>query len=123
LKSLQNDQVIIAGQEVDLNNLENVAHFAMDIIASQVEGEEPKPTIDRLIAAPEKLLDLLKATSLAATMEALIRVKSYYTDVDMVKVGEGSDTMKDLKALELEVCNAATTVMDTLDYEGDDREE
>jgi hypothetical protein len=74
LKAPQNDQVIIAGQEVKLKDFKNAAHFAMDIIASQVEGEEPKPAIDRLIAAPEKLLHLLKATSLAATTEALVRV-------------------------------------------------
>jgi hypothetical protein len=95
----------------------------MDIIASQVEGEDPKPAIDCLIATPEKLLDLLKATSLAATTEALVRVKSHYPDVDMVKVGESSDTTKDLKSLELEVRDAATVVMDSLDYEGDDGEE
>jgi hypothetical protein len=41
----------------------------------------------------------------------------------MVKVGESSNTTKDLKALELEVRDAATTVMDVLDYEGDDGEE
>jgi hypothetical protein len=123
LKSLQNDQVIIAGQEVELNSLKNATHFAMDIIASQVEGEDPKPAIDCLIATPEKLLDLLKATSLAATTEALVQVKSHYPDVDMVKVGESSDTTKDLKSLELEVRDAATVVMDSLDYEGDDGEE
>jgi hypothetical protein len=37
-KALQNDQVIIAGKEVELNDLKNAAHFAMDILASQVEG-------------------------------------------------------------------------------------
>jgi chromosome segregation ATPase len=74
LKALQNDQVIIAGQEVELNNLKNAAHFAMDILASQVEGEEPKSAIDRLLAAPEKLLDLLKATSFAAATDVLVRV-------------------------------------------------
>jgi hypothetical protein len=37
----------------------------------------------------------------------------------MVKVGAGADTTKDLKALELQVRDAATAVMDTLDYEGD----
>jgi hypothetical protein len=41
----------------------------------------------------------------------------------MVKVGEGSNAMKDLKVLELEVREASTTVMDTLDFEGDDRQE
>jgi hypothetical protein len=70
----------------------------MDMMASQVEGEEPKPAVVRLIATPEKLLDLLKAASLAAATETLVRVKSHYPDVNMVKVGESSDTMKDLKA-------------------------
>jgi hypothetical protein len=57
----------------------------------------------------------LKAASLAAATETLVRVKSHYPDVNMVKVGESSDTMKDLKALELEVRDATTAVMDTLD--------
>jgi chromosome segregation ATPase len=119
LKALHNDQVIIAGQEVELNNLKNTTHFTMDILASQVEGEEPKPAIDLLLAAPEKLLDLLKTTSLAVATEVLVRVKSNYPDIDMVKVGEGSDATKDPKVLELEVREAATAVMDALDYEGD----
>jgi hypothetical protein len=36
LKSLQNDQVIIVGQELELNDLKNAAHLAMDMMASQV---------------------------------------------------------------------------------------
>jgi hypothetical protein len=41
----------------------------------------------------------------------------------MVKVKGGVDTTKDLKALVVEVRDAAMEVMDTLDYEGDDDEE
>jgi hypothetical protein len=76
--------------------------------------------VDRLIDTPNKLLTLLRATSLAATIDALVRVKSHYPDVDMAKVKEGADTTKDLKALELEVGDAAMEVMDNIDYEGDD---
>jgi septum formation topological specificity factor MinE len=123
LKSLQNDQVIIVGQEVELNDLKNVAHYAMDMIAVQVEGEEPNSALDRIIVIPDRLLTLLKATSLEAATDALVRVKSHYLDVDMVKVKGGADTTKDLKALELEVRDAAMEVMDTLDNEGDDGEE
>jgi hypothetical protein len=118
--SLQNDQVIIAGQEVDLRDLKNTAHYAMDFIAAQIEGEEPKSALDHLIDIPDRLLTLLKATSLAAATDALVRVKSHYPDVDMVKVKGGADAMKDLKALELEVRDAAMEVMDALDNEGDD---
>jgi hypothetical protein len=123
LKSLQNDQVIIVGQEVELNDLKNAAHYAMDMITVQVEGEEPKSALDRIIDIPDRLLTLLKETSLAAATDALVRVKSHYLDVDMVKVKGGADTTKDLKALELEVRDAAMEVMDTLDNEGDDGEE
>jgi chromosome segregation ATPase len=113
LKALQNEHVIITGQEVELNDLKNVVHFAMDILASQVEGEEPKLAIDRLLARPKKLLDLLKATSFAAATKALVWVKSHSSDIDL-----GSDATKDPKVLELEVHEATTTVMDALDYEG-----
>jgi hypothetical protein len=66
---------------------------------------------------------LLKATSLAVATDALVRVKSHYPEVDMVKAKGGVDATKDLKALELQVCGATMEVMDTLDYEGDDGEE
>jgi hypothetical protein len=52
--------------------------------------------------------------------DALVRVKSHYPDVDMAKVKGGVDTTKDLKALELEVGDAAMEEMDNNDYEGDD---
>jgi hypothetical protein len=57
---------------------------------------------------------------LAAATNALVRVKSHYPYVDMVKVKGGVDTTKDLKALELEVRDAAMEVMDTLDYDDEE---
>jgi hypothetical protein len=87
------------------------------------EGEEAKSIVDRLVDTPNRLLKLLKATSLAAATDALVRVKSHYLDLDMAKVKAGTDTTKDLGALELEVRDATIEVMDTLDYEGDDGEE
>jgi lipopolysaccharide export system protein LptA len=38
LKSLQNDQVTIAGHKVELRDLKNTAHYAMDCIAVQLKG-------------------------------------------------------------------------------------
>jgi hypothetical protein len=87
LKALQNDQVIFAGQEVELNDLKNAAHFVMDMVETQVVGKEPKPAIDRLLAAPQKSVDLLKVMSLTAATKSLVRVKSHHPDIDMVKVG------------------------------------
>jgi hypothetical protein len=122
LKSLQNDQITIAGYEVELNNLKGAANYAMDCIAVPAEGEEAKSIVDRLVETLNRLLTLLKATSLAATTDALVRVKSHYPDVDMAKVKAGPDVEKDLAALELEVRDATIEVMDNLDYEGDDGE-
>jgi hypothetical protein len=51
-----------------------------------------------------------------------VRVKSHYPDVGMAKVKSGPDAEKDLAALELEVRDATTEVMNNLDYEGDDGE-
>jgi hypothetical protein len=120
LKSLQSDQITIVGFEVELNSLKGAASYAMDCIVVPCEVEGPQSLVDRLIDTPNKLLTLLRATSLAATTDALVRVKSHYPDVDMAKVKEGADTTKDLKALELEVGDAAMEVMDNIDYEGDD---
>jgi hypothetical protein len=122
LKSLQNDQMTIAGYEVELNNLNGAVNYAMDFIAVPTEGEEAKSIVDRLIDNPNRLLTLLKATSLAASTDALVRVKSHYPDVDMSKVKAGANAEKELRALELEVQDAAIEVMDNLDYEGDDGE-
>jgi chromosome segregation ATPase len=38
LKSLQNDQVTIAGYEVELNDLKGAANYAMDYKAGPIEG-------------------------------------------------------------------------------------
>jgi hypothetical protein len=119
LKSLQSDQIIIAGYEVELNDLEGTANYAMACIVVPAEGEEQQSIVDRLIDTPNRLLTLLRATSLAAAIDALVRVKSHYPDVNMAKVKGGADTTKDLKALELEVEVASMEVMDNIDYEGD----
>jgi hypothetical protein len=120
LKSLQSDQITIAGYEVELNDLKGAASYAMDCIAVSSKVEGPQSLVDRLIDTPNRLLTLLRATSLAEATDALVRVKSHYSDVDMAKVKGGANTTKDLKALELEVGDAAMEVMDNIDYEGDD---
>jgi hypothetical protein len=40
LKSLQSDQITIAGYEVELNDLKGAANYAMACIAVPAEGEE-----------------------------------------------------------------------------------
>jgi hypothetical protein len=119
LKSLQSDQITIAGYDVELNDLKGAGNYAMACIAVPAEGEEQQSIVDHLIDTPNRLLTLLRATSLAATTDALVRVKSHYPDVDMAKVKGGADTTKDLKALELEVEEAAIEVMDNINYEGE----
>jgi hypothetical protein len=75
------------------------------------------------MGAPQKLVDLLRATSMMAAMESLVRVKSYFPKVDMAKVGEGLDSLKNLKAMKMEVQPIAENIVDTVDYEGDDDDE
>jgi chromosome segregation ATPase len=102
LKSLQNNQVTIAGYEVELNDLKGASNYAMDCTAVLAEGEEAKSIVDRLIETPDRLVTLLKAASLGAATDALVRVKSHYPDVDMRKVKAGPDAEKFL-GVELEV--------------------
>jgi hypothetical protein len=52
LKSLQNDQVTIAGYEVELNDLKGAANYAMDCIAVPAQVEESRSVVDRLIETP-----------------------------------------------------------------------
>jgi chromosome segregation ATPase len=87
LKSLQSDQITIAGYEVELNDLKGAANYEMACIAIPAEGEEQQSILDCLIDTPNRLLTLLRATSLAVATDALVRVKSHYPDVDMAKVG------------------------------------
>jgi hypothetical protein len=56
-------------------------------VVAQVAGDETKSVIDWLIAAPEKVAELLRATSMTAAVEALVHVKSHFPEVDMEKVG------------------------------------
>jgi hypothetical protein len=120
---LQNDQVTIAGYEVELNDLKGATNYAMGCIAVLAEGEEAKSIVDRLTDIFDRLVTFMKATSLAAATDALVRVRSHYPDVDMAKVKAGPDAGKDLATLELEVREAALEVADSLDYEGDDGEQ
>jgi hypothetical protein len=119
LKSLWSDQITIAGYEMELQDLRGAANYAIDCIAVPSEGDEVRSIVDHLIDTPNRLLTLLRATSLAAATDALVSVKSRYPDVDMAKVKGGTDTTKDLKALKLEVEDAAMEVMENIDYEGD----
>jgi hypothetical protein len=123
LKSLQSDQITICGYEVELNDLKGAADYAMACIAILEEGEERQSLVDRLIDTPNRLLTLLRGASLAAVTGALVRVMSHYPNVDMAKIAGGPDTTKDLKALELEVEDAANEVMENINYKGDDGEQ
>jgi hypothetical protein len=119
LKSLQSDQIIIAGYEVKLNNLKGAANYAMSCIPVPEEGVQQQFIVDRLVDTPNRLLLLLRATGLAAATDALVRVKSHYLEVDMTKIKGSAGTTKDLHALELEVDEAATEVAESIDFEGD----
>jgi hypothetical protein len=120
LKSLQSDQITIAGYEVELNDLKGAANYAMSCIPIPEEGDQQQSIVDRLVDTPNRMLLLLRATVLAAATDALVRVKSHYPKVDMTKINGGADTTKDLHALELEVDEAATEVAENIDFEGDD---
>jgi hypothetical protein len=119
LKSLENDQTTIAGYEVELNDLNGAANYAMSCIAVPEEGEQQRSIVDRLVDTPNWLLTLLRANGLAAATDALVRVKSHYPDVDTVKIKGVADTTRDLQALELEVEEASNEVMENIEFEGE----
>jgi hypothetical protein len=99
LKSLQSEQTTIVGYEVELNDLKGAANYTISCIAVPEEGEQQQSIVDRLVDTPNRLLTLLRATSLTAATDALVRVKSHYPDFDMAKIRGGADTTKDLQAL------------------------
>jgi hypothetical protein len=120
MKSLESDQITIAGYEVELSDLKGAANYAMSCIPVTEEGGQQQSIVDRQVDVPNMLLTLLRATGLAAATDALVRVKSHYLEVDMTKIKGGVDTTKDLHALDLEVGEAATEVAESIDFEGDD---
>jgi hypothetical protein len=119
LKSLQSDQITIAGYEVELNNLKGAANYAMSCIPIPEEGDQQQSIVNRLVDTPNRLLLLLRATGLAAATNALVRVKSHYPKVDITKIKGGADTAKDLQAVELEVHEATTKVAESITFDGD----
>jgi chromosome segregation ATPase len=84
LKSLQNEQMTIAGYEVELNDLNGAANYVMDCIAVPAEVDEVKSIVDRLIDTPNRLLTLLKAASLAAATDALTTRNYLICDVTIL---------------------------------------
>jgi hypothetical protein len=78
LMPLQSDQITIAGYEVELNELKGAANYAMACIAVPAEGEEQQSIVDHQIGTPNRLLVLLRATSMVAATDALVTVKSNY---------------------------------------------
>jgi hypothetical protein len=121
LRSLESDQITIAGYEVELSDLKGVDNYAMSCIPVPEEGgQQQQSIVDCLVDVPNRLLTFLRATGLAAATDALVRVKSHYPEVDMTKIKGGADTTKDLHALELEAGEATTEVAESVDFEGDD---
>jgi hypothetical protein len=121
LRSLESDQITIAGYEVELSDLKGVANYAMSCIPVPEEGgQQQQSIVDCLVDVPNRLLTFLRATGLVAATDALVRVKSHYPEVDMTKIKGGADTTKDLHALELEVGETTTEVAESVDFEGDD---
>jgi hypothetical protein len=119
-KSLQSDQITIAGYEVELNDLKGAANYAMSCIPVPEEGDQQQSIVDRLVDTPNRLLLLLRETGLASVTDALVSVKSHYLEVDMTKIKDGADITEDLKALELEVDETTTAVAESIDFEGND---
>ena len=115
MQSLQNDQVAITGLEVEIADLKEAAEYVMDMVAPQANPEEPTPLLDRLIAAPDRVTELLKASGKTAAVGALLRVKSHYPEVEVAKIEAGPNRDADLKALEAEVEAAAEKVVEDLD--------
>jgi hypothetical protein len=58
----------------------------MSCIPVPEKGEQQQSIVDRLVDTPNRLLLLLRATGLAAATDELVRFKSHYPEVDMIKI-------------------------------------
>ena len=70
-----------------------------------------------MIAAPDQVTDLLKASGKTAAVGALLRVKSHYPEVEVTKIEAGPNREDDLKVIEAEVEAAAEKVVEDLDLD------
>ena len=115
MQSLQNDQVAIAGLEVEIADIKDATGYVMDMVVPQVNPKEPTLLLDRLIAAPDRVTDLLKSTGKTVAVGALSWEKSHYPEVEVTKIENGPNRDADLKALEAEVEATAEKVVEDLD--------
>jgi hypothetical protein len=56
---------------VELQDLKGAANYAIDCIVVPSEGDEERSIVDRLIDTPNRLLTLLRVTSLVAATDAV----------------------------------------------------
>ena len=122
MQTLQNDQVALAGMEVEMTDLKRAAEYIMDMVVPQEDPEKPILVLDHLLVAPEKTTELPRETGCLAASGALIRVKSHYTEVDMSKIMDGPNTAADLDALEVEVDPAARKIVDGMQLVAEDQQ-
>jgi len=115
MQTLQNDQITIAGLEAEMADLQEAAGYNMDMVVPRVNPEESSTLLDRLIAAPDRVTELLRSTATTVAVGALSWVKSHFPDVDVGKLMDGPNEDADLDALELEVQAGAEKVVECLD--------
>ena len=114
METLRNDQVAIAGLEVEMTNFKNAAGYVMDMVVPQQNPEEPTPLLDRLLVAPDRVTTLLEESGKMEAVGALVAVKSHYPEVEVAKLEAGPNREVDLVALEAEVDAAADKVVEDL---------
>jgi hypothetical protein len=121
MKSLQNDQVAIAGLEVEITDLKRAAGYILDMVVPQTDEEEPKSLLDdRLIVALERVTDFLKSSSKTTSVGALVRVKSHYPEVEVANIQAGPNKEANLKAIEPKVQTVVDKVVEDIDFEGEE---
>jgi hypothetical protein len=80
LKSLQSDQITIAGYEVELNNLKGAANYAISCIPIPEEGDKQQSIVDLLVDTPNMLLLLWRrASTLRVMVEPAAKVATAAT--------------------------------------------
>jgi hypothetical protein len=80
-----------AGLEKELGDLKDDAQYVMDLYIPQEEGAEPKPLINRLDEAEDRIKGLLLDTANLAAVVALSTIKYHDPSFDLQKVSEDVD--------------------------------
>ncbi|OEL28643.1 hypothetical protein BAE44_0010338 [Dichanthelium oligosanthes] len=113
MKSLQNDQKIIAAWNGELQELHEAIGYVVDVLVPNEDPKAPTPLLDHLKAMPNRVKSLMKKTTASC---ARLNMGSHWLALNLKPVGIGMGCASEkFDNLMEEVTPIADKVATTLD--------